>query len=328
MKHIRFEFLAIALVAAAGLGLGLYVIFSPKPVWIVEDRYTRIWESVLADSDSPLRNARVIPRSVADDEDGDLMSRSRYGYRIVLSPGPQRSAENTEPVRVYRALAREMRYGRSLALALDPWLVFRKFTVPSLSREAIENGAPAGGQIFLAGSDPNAITAWAAQLLQKTPGAFPAEAELWEQTRHDVSLSQVFQRGASTYSWTELWSPLLDENENVWIYAPLSQVRTLPVYRANVLEADVFPIRPGWTEFGIQADILWAVPYGSERNRKKLNTAETWLRSAELQALLADTMNWLAAHPEAPPYNPVSGNARIAWLTSSYVWTMTAQEAD
>jgi len=108
------------------------------------------------------------------------------------------------------------------------------------------------------------------------------------------------------------------------MYVSLSRIRQLPTHETNVLQADIFPGRQNWSSFGFQTDILWAIPYGNEdwKNRERLKPAETWLRSAEFQILLADTMGWLSAHPESPPYNPISGNARIYYLTSSYLWTV------
>jgi hypothetical protein len=224
---------------------------------------------------------------------------------------------------VYRGLAGSVQYGDALILAVDPWLVFRRFTSPSLSREQAENGPGESGRILTAGSDGAAVRAWTAQVLQEAPGIFPRDRELWEQTGEQLFLGRLFQTGAGTYTWEEVWPLLLDDEETVWVYAPLSRIRQLPVYQTNVLEADVFPGRPVWNEFGFQAEIHRAVPYGSQKNLKKLEAAADRLRDPSFQALTADTLGWIAASPEADPFNPVSGNARIAWLTSSYVWEIT-----
>lgn len=93
-------------------------------------------------------------------------------------------------------------------------------------------------------------------------------------------------------------------------------MRNLPAYRSNILEATIFP-GPGDNRFGLQAEILWAVPLG---NPPKLEPAAAWLKSGPVQTLIADTLNWLAASPEGKPFNPVVMSTRNAWLTCSYVW--------
>ena len=316
-KQASFRFILpvigfLLLVAA----LGLFFLFRPRPAWIVEDRYIEAWEKVLAASPSPLRGAKLIPLSGVD----SALPRSRYGYMIGSAPEPLGGDES--PVRVYRGPAGSAEYAEALLLALDPWLIFRKFTSPPLSREQAENGPGNSGRIFMAGSDQAAVWAWTAQLLQETPGGFPGDRELWERTGDQIFLGGLFQTGARTYSWEELWQHLLGDDETIWVYAPLSRIRKLPVHETNILEADVFPGRPGWNQFGFQTEFLRATPYGSRKNREKLEPAETWLRSAQLQSLFADTLGWLAVHPEASPFNPVSGSARITWLTASYTWEM------
>jgi len=298
-------------------GVGVFYYFWPRPAWIIEDRYIKVWEKMVAASPSLLPKAKIIPTSVADAH----MSRSWYGYRIDSKYEPQPAAEDQSPIRVYREF-RSGSYGEAFALAVDPWLVFRKFTSPPLTRQEAENGSGGNDLILLAGGDRAAVVAWIAQLVQETPGVFSFDEELWEKTETRLLRGNFFQRGAMTYSWNELWPRLLGGNEDVRVYAPLSRIRQLPTNQTNALEADVFPGRQNWNSFGFQTDILWAVPYGTEgwKNREKLKPVDTWLRSAEFQTLLADTLGWLSAHPESPPYNPVSGSARIYYLTASYMW--------
>jgi hypothetical protein len=281
-------------------------------VWIVEDRHIAAWEKILS-AGNPPQKAKIIPLSEADSVP------RRYGYRIGSVREPQ-AVGNENTVTVYRGLVSAGKYGEALPLAVDPWLVFRKFTVSSLNWTSVENGAGTAGRIFLAGNDPSAVRAWTAQLLQEAPGVFPQDRELWSQTGEQLLLGRRFQNGARTYTWEELWPHLLADDETVWVYAPLSRLRKLPLHETNILEADIFPSRPGWNEFGIQAEILWAAPFGDAKNQKKLQATEEWLRSADMQSLAADTLGWISAHPRSPPYNPISGNARRAWLTASYVW--------
>jgi len=296
--------------------LGLFYYSWPRPVWIIEDRYVKAWEKVIAASPSPLPKAKVIPVSAAESR----LSRSWYGYRIDSSQEPQTAADEGL-IHVYRRFRSE-NHGDAVPLAVDPWLVFRKFTSPPLSREEAENGTGDKDLVLLAGGDRAAVLAWAAQLVQESPGVFSRDEEMWEQTEARLLRGNFFQHGAMTYGWNELWPRLLGGQEDVRVYAPLSRIRQLPLHQTNILEADVFPGKRGWNEFGIQTDILWAVPYGSWKNREKLKPVEVWLRSAPLQTLLADTLGWLSAHPDSPPYNPVTGSARIYYLTASYMWVM------
>ncbi|MDR2575534.1 MAG: hypothetical protein LBC52_03735 [Treponema sp.] len=299
--------------------LGIFSYFWPRPAWIIEDRYIKVWEKVIADSPSPLPKAKIIPASVAEAR----MSRSWYGYRIDSKYQPPATGENESSIRVYPEF-RSGNYGEAFPLALDPWLVFRKFTSPPLTRAEAENGSGGKELILLAGGDRAAVTAWIAQLVQRAPGVFSFDEELWEKTEAQLLRGNFFQHGAMTYGWVELWPRLLGGNEDVRVYAPLSRIRQLPTHQTNILEADVFPGRRDWDLFGFQTDIMWAVPFGNQgrQNREKLKPVEKWLRSAELQTLLADTLGWLSAHPESPPFNPVTGSARIYYLTASYLWTI------
>ena len=298
--------------------LALFSSFRSQPAWIVEDSYVDVWEKVLTDLPSPLKGAKIIPQSTLKGKP----PASRYGYFISSVQQPQVSAAAQDIVRVYRGLAGSQQIENVFPLAVDPWLVFRKYTSAPLTREEAEHGPAEGGRILTAGADQAANQAWIAQFLQEAPGVFSSDGELWERTGARLFLERRFQSGAMTYSWNELWPHLLADNETVWIYAPLSRIRRLPLYESNSLAADIFPGRPGWNDFGLQAEIIWAIPYGSEKNQEKLEAAGTWLHSAEVQSLLADTLGWLAAHPEAPPYNPVSLSARTYWFTASYVWEM------
>ena len=287
----------------------------PQPVWIVEDRYAGAWEKALEGGDSPLPGAKIVPLSSAG-----ALSPQWYGYRIGSGRDNSASGAEDPPFRVYRGLANSQQDGPALVLAVDPWLVFRRFSNPPLTRDMVENGPGERGRIFMAGSDQASVWAWSAQLLQEAPGVFPADPEIWERTAERLYSNRRFQNGARTYSWGELWEHLLAEDETVWVYSPLSRIRHLPMNETYSLEANPFPNRPGWNQFGVQAEILWATPFGSEKNMELLESAETWLKSEDLQTLLADSLGYVAANPQSPPYNPVTHNARVIWFAASYVW--------
>jgi len=313
---------SLLILAAAGVVLLIvclgFVFYSwPRPAWIIEDRYLQTWEKILAASPSPLPKAKIVPASAAESR----MRRSWYGYRIDSKYQPPAAGEEHGSIRVYREF-RSGIYGDALPLALDPWLVFRKFTSPPLTRREAENGSEGSELILLAGGDRAAVRAWQAQILQEFPGFFPEDEALWERAEVKLLRGNFFQHGAMTYGWSELWPRLLGQGEDVRVYAPLSRIRQLPTHQTNILEADVFPVRRDWYEFGLPADILWAVPFGDWKNREKLKPVDVWLHSAEFQTLLADTLGWLSAHPDSPPYNPVTQSARIYYLTASYMWTI------
>jgi len=297
------------------LGLFFYISWS-RPAWIIEDRYVKTWEKMLAASPSPMPmlKAKIIPASTV--EAG--MPRSWYGYKIDSTYEPPTAVESEGFVRVYRGFREPG--GDALPLAYDPWLVFRKFTSPLITREEAENGSKGKDRVLLAGGDRAAVLAWISQLVQEPSGVFSPDETLWEQTETKLLRGDFFQHGAMTYGWNELWPRLLGGNEDVNVYAPLSRIRQQPTHLTNVLEADIFPRQRDWREFGFQTDILWAIPFGDWKNRQKLKPVDEWLRDVEFQTQLADILGWLSAHPDSPPYNPVSHSARIYYLTASYIW--------
>jgi hypothetical protein len=100
-------------------------------------------------------------------------------------------------------------------------------------------------------------------------------------------------------------------------------VREFPPYRLGRLRAARFPERKDWTEFGIQAEILWAVPFtGKEEDAASLEEITAWLKDAQTQTIIANRLNWIPAHPGGTPFNPVSREAQLAWISSSFVWQM------
>jgi hypothetical protein len=297
-----------------------YLAFRPRPAWLVEEAYIPLWEDLLADSPSPLRNARVIPLPSAEAES---LPPWYYGYRVgadVMSGGPGGEEAAPPPFRVYRGLAGAEGYDDALPLALDPWFVFRKYMDPVLPRDRVEDLTGSRGILAIPGGDAESLWAWTAQFLQQSPAAFPPDRETWNAAMDSLFAGRRFQQGAQTYTWDEIWYALFGDSL-VWVYAPLSRIRALPVYETNILEAGTFPTPENWTEFGLQAEILWARPFGENRlTRKTLEQGSLWLRDVRTHTFIADTLGWLAVHPDAPPYNPVSAAARIAWLSSSYVW--------
>jgi hypothetical protein len=226
-------------------------------------------------------------------------------------------------------LSRSREYKGALALAANPWLVFRKHQVSGLSRDRVDSIAGGEGLLICPGGEGDAVNAWLSQLLQELPGEFPREPAVWQDAGQTLFAGRRFQNGAMGYHWLDVW-PLLLREEKAWVYAPINKVRELSSYRMGLLEAGRFPERSGWNQFGVQADVLWAIPFGDEKQQKKLAPAAQWLTSALTQTTIANMINWIPAHPEGVPYNPVTWEAQVAWINSSFVWQGVehAQEFD
>jgi hypothetical protein len=115
--------------------------------------------------------------------------------------------------------------------------------------------------------------------------------------------------------------PLLYRSSPAWVYAPLSRIRSQSYQDTSGLDASRYPEPDNWNEFGIQAAMLWALPFGRERDLAKLGDIRAWLTSAKTQTAIADALRWIPALPEGVPYNTVSRAARLAYLSSSFIWT-------
>jgi hypothetical protein len=172
------------------------------------------------------------------------------------------------------------------------------------------------------GAEPAAVEAWLAQLLQERPGVFPESREIWDRAEDRLFLDRRFQRGALSYSWFDAWIALFQEGPS-WVYAPLGRIRKLPPDQAASLDAAQFPIPENWNRYGMQADVLWAIPLDSgtgEGEKKMLGEANLWLERPEIQALIADTLGWVPAHPQGKPYDTIAREAQVVWFSSSFIW--------
>jgi hypothetical protein len=98
----------------------------------------------------------------------------------------------------------------------------------------------------------------------------------------------------------------------------------------GLLDATRFPEPPGWTEYGLEADILWALPFGNKKQVKKLKNADIWLKDPQTQTIIANEIEWIPAHPSGTPFNTITWEAQIAWLRSSFIWqgAENAQQTD
>jgi hypothetical protein len=281
-------------------------------VWYVEEAYREAWEAVLSAVPPPAA------WSIAGYSWREEIPRNYSGYIITANrrgtePDPASSGFTT----VYPGLSRTREYRGDLALALDPWMIYHKHTDPGLTRRRVESGS-GGGLLLLPGSDTRAVQAWTAQLVQEEPGVFSADYARWSQTGDALFTGRLFQQGALTYTWDDVWPVLFGVNLS-WVYAPLSRVRELPPFWTSVLETSRFPEKPEWKEFALEADMLWALPYGGDQARERMGAVTAWLQAAETQTAIADALSWIPAHPDGVPYNPLSRAAQIVWLSSSYL---------
>jgi len=310
----RLLFGGAIIVGIALLVFAVVFLARPKLLWYVDEDLSASWTRILRDEDIPFSRYEIKSRQADAPFPG-----GRYGF-IVSRKGPQGERAENAPLVLYHNLARSREYDGWMAIALDPWMVFRKHQDPEPSRIFLSLNNERGS-LLLAGADQSAVQAWLFQLLQNEPGVFTTDSELWQTGPRELISEYPFQSGAFSYSWIQLW-PLLFRNETASIYAPLSQARALPPFRAGGLAASRFPSPENWTRYGLQADILWAQTQANEKQRSRpdFSAAEKWLNDPKTQTVIANVLEWIPAHPSGVPYNTVSWEAQMAWIRSSYIW--------
>ncbi|MDR2924336.1 MAG: hypothetical protein LBU85_13495 [Treponema sp.] len=302
---------------SAVIGLALLVILllfltRPKLLWYVDEEYSAAWNRIIKQNPPPFIRNEVISHS------GDgVFPKRRFGYYISVK-GPQGERAEGVPVEIYRDLSRSRAYKDWLVLAVDPWMVFRKHQDPEPDRSFLDNRNDRG-TILLAGSNEDAVQAWLCQLLQESPGVFTQGGEIWKEKAASLVRDYPFQSGALAYSWVQVW-PLVFRSGQVSLYAPLSQARALQPYRMGLLDATRFPVPENWDRYGMQAALLWAKRHGSEKQIKKMDETEKWLKDPRTQTVIANAISWIPAHPSGIPYNTISWESQTAWLRSSYIW--------
>jgi hypothetical protein len=313
-------------------------------VWYVEEAFMASWGRIVRNSPVPFKKVQPLPPA-GDSRHG------LFGFIITRSPEPwfaqgaalpvseETGAGPSEfpelelssggPVRVYPWLSQNREWKGALAIAADPWIVFYKRETPVLTWNRAANTEGGPGFLILPGADRAVVEAWTSQLVQQSPGVFPREPAVWAAAEENLFRGRRFQAGAVNFHWVDVW-PLFFREETAWVYAPISRIRELPSYRMGLLEGARFPERPGWTQFGIQAGVLWAVPAGPERQGRRLASAARWLNDPVTQAEIANTINWVPAHPAGIPFNPLTWEAQLAWIMSSFIWQGAeyAQESD
>jgi hypothetical protein len=318
----KFRLLLVALVLAA-LAVTALFLTRPRAVWLVDGAYRELWERILDTAQAPRRI-----RLVTAPEEGGPLKRNWHGF-IISARGPlEREApdpaegegDGLPSLVLYPALSVSREYKGALLLALDPWMMFRDYKDPAVSRERVDAGGGGEGLLIMPGRDQASRWAWAAQLLQRRSGVFPEDKAEWQAALDGLFRDRRFQPGAETYGWPDAL-PLLYRSSPAWIYAPLSRIRQQPPVEAGGLEANRYPEAEDWHEFGIQATMLWAIPFGRERDLEKLADTKLWLAEAQTQTAIANALGWIPAHPAGAPYNAISRSARLACLSCSFIWT-------
>jgi hypothetical protein len=59
---------------------------------------------------------------------------------------------------------------------------------------------------------------------------------------------------------------------------------------------------------------------GKEEFAAPVAEISAWLKDARTQTIIANRLNWIPAHAGGTPFDPVSREAQLAWLSSSFVW--------
>jgi hypothetical protein len=305
----------------------------PRPTWYVEPGLEQQWGELLKKAPRPPPFTRQSPYDPAAG-----LRKGHYGVIITTTFPKEGTDSNTKdlqnsdtapspespwepPVRLFPGLYRDREdYRGAIPLALDPWLVFHKTGDPPLTLERVLDPAGSPGTLIIPGAEPDAVHAWVTQLLQSSPGDFPREKQVWDEAEQRLIYgNRRFQQGALTYTWFDVWFLLLN-NETAWVYAPLSMTRNLSSYDTGRLDDALFPIPRDWNTYGIQAEILWAVPKPPEKQAADIDEAKAWLSAPEIQTLIAEILGWIPAQPGSRPYDTLARKAQVAWFSSSFVW--------
>jgi hypothetical protein len=313
------------LLLAAGAAVFIVHWSRPRATWYVEPGLEQVWGALLEKAPAPPPFTRL---GVYDPAAG--LGKGRYGVIIAKAlpeEGAAPASEEGPPIRLYPGLYQNRAsFREAIPLALDPWLVLRKTSTPPLTLERVLGGGE--GALIVPGAEGEATLAWTAQLLQSSPGVFPTEKQAWEDAeKRLIHGNSRFQQGALTYTWFDGWIRLL-QNESAWLYAPLSRTRGLASYDAGRLDASIFPIPADWNTYGLQAEILWAVPRArlkagdAQDQEALLEEARSWLSAVETQTLIAELLGWIPAQSSGKPYDTLARQAQVAWFSSGFIWQL------
>jgi hypothetical protein len=311
----------LVLVAAAAVVVPAVRSWLQAPlVWYVEEGYEKTWVDILGER-AGKKEAPQYGR-VKTWRAGDQPGAGESGFIITTNlSGTQPDEDPPEAGRVvvYHQLSRNTALGSARLLAVDPWLVFRDQDDPGLSLRRVSSVEGGEGNLFLPGKEKRAVAAWLAQFVMEEPGVFPTDEAVWKKAESALFAGRRFQQDAATFSWNDVWF-YFNRRKPAWMYAPVSWIRSFPGYDTDRITAAVFPNLQGGDEFGLEANLLWAVPFGRDKDRSGLDAVSAWLYQAETQTHIADTLGWIPAHREGKPFNYLVYSAQTAWLRSSFIW--------
>jgi len=276
-------------------------------IWYVEQGLEDNWARILREAKPPEVFAET---------------RGWDGVEIPSGPGiliATRPWKTEGQVAVFPRLSWELKHEEAITLALDPWMIFRKHTNPQLTYNRAFSEAGGSGLLLIPGRDPSAVKAWTSRFIQEEPGKFPTEKKIWQEQEFNLFNDNRFPLGARGYDWQTVLFRLMG-NEPAWLYAPLSVIRRYRDPHKSILEATPFPENSNQTS--LQAEILWALPTGTEKNKEKLINTITWLKNPATQTIIANNLEWIPADPYGEPYDPVSLSSHRVWLTAAWVYTI------
>ena len=280
---------------------------SSTGVWYVQPEFEQAWAAVIRDAPEPVMKINVW-------ESGELPA----GPGVYVTANPWQSQEKAS---VYYRLSYGLEYRDALALALDPWMIFRKYRHPELTANRAYSDAGGDGVLLIPGKDAEYVNAWVARLGQESPGKFPSDEQTWQDQEKKLFAGNRFPQGAQTYNLNDVFFRLMG-NETAWVYAPLSAIRRYRDPRKAILEAAAFPEIKGGGQYSLQAKLLWALPVGSEKEKGKLSPVIEWLKKPETQTVIANALEWIPADPYGKPYDPMCMVSHRNWLTASYIYDL------
>jgi hypothetical protein len=274
-------------------------------VWYVQPEFEKAWTGVISSAPKPVMKMQIW-------ESEELPPGP--GIYIAVKPW-----QNQQKVNVYYRLSYDLEYQGALVLAFDPWMVFHKYRNPELTANRAYSDAGGDGIVLLPGRNKEYVDAWVARLIQQRPGEFPLGEQTWKEFEYNMFLGNRFPNGAQTYTMNDVFFRLMG-NENTWFYAPISAIRRYRDSRKTSLEAAAFPEITAGGQYSLQAKLLWALPIGTEKQKKKFSSIITWLKNPETQTLIADELEWIPADPYGKPYDPMCFASQRNWLTASYIY--------
>ena len=283
----------------------------PTEIWYVQPEYEKAWNLVLQKTIAPRyfsTSVQLWGKDTPPPESGIFIT-SRFG-------------QNQGRIQVYYRLSDKQEYQGARVLAVDPWMIFSRQTNPGLSVDRAVSDKGGDGVLLIPGIDLAAVNAWTARLIQESPGVFSIGDNAWRQSRSTLFKGSRFPREAESYSWQDVLLRLMG-NERVWVYAPLSVIRSYPNFQKTILDVSAFPEEAENNEYSLHADILWAVPSGADKkNDKQLAQTLDWLGKYETQTIIADVLGWIPADPGGLPLDSVSVESHRNWLGASYIYTV------